>query len=618
MADKMFITLEVDDKGTAVIKKFDRNTQNSFDKVKKNARAGAAQAGRMKRAWTSAITSIKKHWKGLTVIGVASIYGISKAISGSINKIKEYVGIANVQESAEARLAAVVRATGQAAGLTADEMFKMAAEMQKVTTVGDEVSIAGMAILATFKQIQGEGFKRTMMVAADMAEVMQTDLKSSLVMIGKAMNDPIANLSAMSRAGVQFSKDQKDMIKVMWEAGNTAGAQAIILKELEAQFGGTAAAARKIFGGAVKAAGNALGDMKEELGFVITKNQFFIELVQRAESEFIRWGEIIKNNRDYLGSLAKEGVLKVVDAIIFAVEVMRFFQNGWMGIKLAANVAINAIIIGLDTLFKMLRFILVPLDLIFAGLVKIGVIASNPFDKIQAGLADFALSSLEATDSVLNDIKKTNSAYDSVIAKIEEWKNEIAKIPVVAAKEADKTRTIIENTVPKFKIDPVAIDQLDDVKKKAQDTANAIESMRPTLSIDTKVTTLQAGQYGPMGVAKLTEKQLRLLGPQAPGPVQSAIPGRPSYPARGTLVRIPGWQTGTGLEGLPDTGLFMGHKGEIVKSPEESDKERRGNGGDTYNFKIAPMFMTGDSMSIRKAVEVVERELIARKRRKGE
>lgn len=635
MADKMYITLEVDDKGTAVIKKFDRNTKNAFDKMKKNAKGGITMAGRMKKAWVGAIGSIKKHWKGLAVTGVAAIYGVTKAITGSISKIKEWVGIANVQEAAETRLAAVVRATGQAAGFTAKEMFQMAAEMQKVTTVGDEVSIAGMAILATFKQIRGEGFKRTMMAAADMAEVMQTDLKSALVMLGKALNDPIANLSAMSRAGVQFSKVQKDQIKVMWEAGNTAGAQAIILKELEAQFGGTAAAARDIFGGAVIAAGNALGDMKEELGFIITKNQFFIDLVKMAEEQFISWGEEINKNREYLGSLAKEGVLKVVDAIIAGIEIMRFFQNGWMGLQLVANVAINAIVIGLDTLFKALRFISAPLDLIFAGLVKIGVIASNPFDKIQAGLADFAVSSLTATDSVLSDIKKTNSAYDSVIAKIEEWKNKIAEVPVVAAKEAAK----IEALKPKFKIDPVAIDQLDDVKKKAQDTADAIEGMKPTFSVSAQ----PDGALMYSGVRKGTSQlptdpdairkaliEVRKLKTQGigMGPTTRYY-GESLLALTRNLVKRLAWatgseakaatvsyQTGTGPEGLPSTGLFHGHKGEIVKSPEESDTERRGRGKRGRALIIeklifAPTFMTGDGRAGRNAAREMKRELEA-------
>ena len=85
------------------------------------------------------------------------------------------------------------------------------------------------------------------MAALDMSEVMQQDLKSSLLQIGKALNDPIANMGALSRAGVQFNQSQKDLIKSLWESGNSIQAQEIILKELESEFGGAAVAARAHF-----------------------------------------------------------------------------------------------------------------------------------------------------------------------------------------------------------------------------------------------------------------------------------------------------------------------------------------------------------------------------------
>lgn len=63
-------------------------------------------------------------------------------------------------------------------------------------------------------------------------------------------------------------------------------------------------------------------------------------------------------------------------------------------------------------------------------------------------------------------------------------------------------------------------------------------------------------------------------------------------------------QSGTGLGGLPRTGLFLGHKGEIVKNPAESEQERRGGqrgsgGGNTYKLEVG--IMTGDRASIARA-----------------
>ena len=72
---------------------------------------------------------------------------------------------------------------------------------------------------------------------------------------------------------------------------------------------------------------------------------------------------------------------------------------------------------------------------------------------------------------------------------------------------------------------------------------------------------------------------------------------------------IGSFQTGTGPGGLPHTGVFFGHKGEIVKSPQESDTERRGSGGANINITIAPTFMTGDRAAGRNAAIELKREL---------
>jgi DNA-binding protein YbaB len=88
-------------------------------------------------------------------------------------------------------------------------------------------------------------------------------------MLGKALNDPVANLSAMSRAGIQFSEDQKEVIKSLAESGDMAQAQSIILEELEKQYGGSAEAAAKAGTGGLKQLANAFGDLQEEFGKVI-------------------------------------------------------------------------------------------------------------------------------------------------------------------------------------------------------------------------------------------------------------------------------------------------------------------------------------------------------------
>ena len=83
---------------------------------------------------------------------------------------------------------------------------------------------------------------------------------------------------------------------------------------------------------------------------------------------------------------------------------------------------------------------------------------------------------------------------------------------------------------------------------------------------------------------------------------------------------------GTGSEGLPSTGLFFGHKGEIVNNPEESEAIRSGNdrrpwttqtegNGMTLNIEFSPMFLTGDRASMRNAAEMLGDEIQKKIRR---
>jgi hypothetical protein len=79
------------------------------------------------------------------------------------------------------------------------------------------------------------------------------------------LNDPIAGLSALSRAGIQFTDSQKETIKSLVEMGDTAGAQTIILQELEKQFGGSAEAFGETTAGMIAKFQNELGELGESI-----------------------------------------------------------------------------------------------------------------------------------------------------------------------------------------------------------------------------------------------------------------------------------------------------------------------------------------------------------------
>jgi hypothetical protein len=114
--------------------------------------------------------------------------------------------------------------------------------------VDDELIQQTANLLLTFGNVKNAGkglnaiFDRAVVASQDLAAKGFGSADAAAKMLGKALNDPIKGITALQRAGVQFTEAQKAQIKTMVEAGDILGAQKIIMKEVEKQVGGTAAA----------------------------------------------------------------------------------------------------------------------------------------------------------------------------------------------------------------------------------------------------------------------------------------------------------------------------------------------------------------------------------------
>ena len=201
---------------------------------------------RVKTFSSTAVSALAKVGGAMAVIGAA----------------KSAVEATRAQAQAELKLGAVLKATGHAAGLTATQIKDYASELQGVTNFGDEATISAAAMLATFKNIKGDQFRETLAAAQDMSSVLDTDLKSSVIQLGKAINDPIGQMSALTRSGVAFTEQQKDMVRALQQSGDLLGAQKIILAELKSEFGGAA----KAMADDMTQLGNTVGDWSETAG----------------------------------------------------------------------------------------------------------------------------------------------------------------------------------------------------------------------------------------------------------------------------------------------------------------------------------------------------------------
>lgn len=206
---------------------------------------------------------------GSRVVGVFKAIGTAVVAAFALNIIRrfagQFIGLLREQEKAEAKLAAILKATGGAAGFTADQLKEYASQLQRSTTFGDEAIINAEALLASFKNIRGDVFLDATKAMLDLSAAMDQDLKGSAVQLGKALNDPIKGVAALSRVGVTFTEKQKQMIKTLVDSGKIMEAQRIILEELNSEFGGTAEALAQTSTGRLQQFSNDMGDLGEEI-----------------------------------------------------------------------------------------------------------------------------------------------------------------------------------------------------------------------------------------------------------------------------------------------------------------------------------------------------------------
>lgn len=169
-------------------------------------------------------------------------------------------------QKAQAQLAAVLRSTAGVAGQTAAALGEQNDALRAIVATSGEAVTEVQALLLTFTKIRDDVFPQATALAFDLAQALGTDVKGAALQLGKALNDPVAGVTALSRAGVQLSDSQKATIAGFVQTNQLAKAQSVILAELETQVGGSAAAYRNTLGGALLATRESFLDLFDASG----------------------------------------------------------------------------------------------------------------------------------------------------------------------------------------------------------------------------------------------------------------------------------------------------------------------------------------------------------------
>lgn len=203
--------------------------------------------------------------KGIT----ASLRGLALRVvawAAAFLSLKSAVDAAEALEVQMGKLRAVIKATGGEADFTAENIDRMARDIDEAT-LGGAANIRDAAVeLKTFKSVGIEVFERTLRAAQDLSTAGFGAVEQTAVQLGKALEDPLTGLGALTRVGVSFNAQQKAQIETAVQLGQTLEAQKIILEAVEGQVQGVAAAAGAGLAGAVDLVSKRFTDLKETVG----------------------------------------------------------------------------------------------------------------------------------------------------------------------------------------------------------------------------------------------------------------------------------------------------------------------------------------------------------------
>lgn len=220
-----------------------------FKKATADARAQQAQA--MNEAGQAAGARAAMIVKGAAAVAAAAIAAIVAAANAASTNLKTDQ---------------MVRATGQAAGWSTEQLKHMQEQLRKNSSFSNTDIAGAQQALLKHPNIKGEQFDKALKTSADLAAVFGQELPAAAAELGSVLADPIkAADGALEKYGVLLNQVQQGEIRNAMAARDWAKAQEIVLGHLNKYKGAAEEASRTGVGGFEKLK-NSLGAALQKIG----------------------------------------------------------------------------------------------------------------------------------------------------------------------------------------------------------------------------------------------------------------------------------------------------------------------------------------------------------------
>ncbi|AFK66654.1 tail tape measure protein [Colwellia phage 9A] len=262
----------------------------------------------------SRMTALSSIIKG----GALGYAAFALSVGLGVKALWEGANVADKNQVAMKGLEAQLLATDHAAGFSANSLDHFARSLAFATLDNTEGVKELIGVMAGFDKVSGDAFTRSISLSQDLGIAMKQSPITAAKTLGKVLQNPIKNYLQLKRSGIEFSKVEKDNLKLAQRNNDLRAAQEIILGKVESKFKGIAKAQTDSLSGDKDTLGQNWQELWELLGTkvipifrAVTQAANFAVVAARelfetdAETEFRKWaiaGDHLKETSDQMAT----------------------------------------------------------------------------------------------------------------------------------------------------------------------------------------------------------------------------------------------------------------------------------------------------------------------------
>ncbi len=274
----------------------------------------------------------------LGLVGITSAAAIGgMAIKLFADTVKASIAAAAAAELAEVKLAQALLSSGRGAEISSPQIGEFATSLMRLTGFDDEGIKDAYAAIAGFQNLPTDKMDEIVTISADMAAMFGGDLATNATMIAGVLE------TGLIPKTWRFDAALKEQIQSMIRAGDTGGALALMMDELNRKYGGQAAAQLDTYTGKVNMVQTAWSELLEAEGASMTQSAVHSGVLDATSTALMTVADRIGlvTRAEQLGMDIKEtamaGGLRLNNQLITQADLLALVESAEAGLAVTTS-----------------------------------------------------------------------------------------------------------------------------------------------------------------------------------------------------------------------------------------------------------------------------------------